>query len=238
MALDSTQLASLLTANSIGEDQAAEIRQLMEDFAFSPVIQALAAKFSINPIDSAATLSADRSQLKQFVASKFEETSIEVLEIERQALRIEENSSQMPDIVQEKVVVIAEPENLSSFAKYLRQKNGKPQYIDYENFPRRFAAAAMSERASEENLRPAAVVTRDRKISKKRSKHLRKDQILGKIVDQSLVSSEEAISETLATLLANQGHLEKAREMYRKLSLANPEKSAIFAEQIEKLKKK
>jgi len=37
--------------------------------------------------------------------------------------------------------------------------------------------------------------------------------------------------------MEKQGHIDKAIEMYEKLSLINPEKSAYFAALIEKLKK-
>ena len=56
-------------------------------------------------------------------------------------------------------------------------------------------------------------------------------------IDQSVSIDGAAISETLAVLMEKQGHIDKAIEMYEKLSLINPEKSAYFAALIEKLKK-
>jgi len=50
------------------------------------------------------------------------------------------------------------------------------------------------------------------------------------------IERREVITETMADVLAKQGMREKATEMYRKLSLLEPEKSAYFAEKIEKLK--
>jgi len=50
------------------------------------------------------------------------------------------------------------------------------------------------------------------------------------------IESREVITETMAEVLAKQGMREKATEMYRKLSLLEPEKSAYFAEKIEQLK--
>jgi hypothetical protein len=53
-----------------------------------------------------------------------------------------------------------------------------------------------------------------------------------------LLINEEIYSETLAELLADQGHNSKAIKMYQQLSLIFPEKSALFAVKIEKIKRK
>jgi hypothetical protein len=49
--------------------------------------------------------------------------------------------------------------------------------------------------------------------------------------------SSDMISETLAEVLASQGHTHAAIEMYEKLCLIYPEKKTLFAIKIEKLKK-
>lgn len=45
------------------------------------------------------------------------------------------------------------------------------------------------------------------------------------------------VTESFAKILTRQGKLEQAREVYEKLSLKNPEKSAYFAQKIEELKR-
>ena len=57
-------------------------------------------------------------------------------------------------------------------------------------------------------------------------------------INASLVLRKGIVSESLAKLLAKQGHHTKAMIMYRKLSLIFPKKSSFFASQIEKLRKK
>lgn len=57
-----------------------------------------------------------------------------------------------------------------------------------------------------------------------------------KIIESSLTLKEEVISETLAKLLARQGHKQEAISMYEKLMLKFPEKGSTFATAIEKLK--
>lgn len=53
----------------------------------------------------------------------------------------------------------------------------------------------------------------------------------------SIRSEESLISEALADILSRQGKGDKAIDMYKKLSLRNPEKSSYFAQKIENLRK-
>jgi hypothetical protein len=71
---------------------------------------------------------------------------------------------------------------------------------------------------------------------KKKEEKKKKEQALISFAEESLVAQEDTGSETLATILALQGHKDKAIAMYEKLKLQIPEKSAFFAAQIEKLK--
>lgn len=57
------------------------------------------------------------------------------------------------------------------------------------------------------------------------------------ISDESSTLNKEIASESLAELLAKQGHQSKAIAMYEKLSLIFPEKRAYFASQIKKIKR-
>lgn len=57
------------------------------------------------------------------------------------------------------------------------------------------------------------------------------------LAEKSVSENKSVISETLARLLVRQGYKEKAIDMYMRLSLAFPDKSAYFAAEIEKLKK-
>lgn len=57
------------------------------------------------------------------------------------------------------------------------------------------------------------------------------------LAERSVAENQEVISETLARLLAKQGHRDKAVAMYERLGLAFPDKSGFFAAEIDKLKK-
>jgi len=76
----------------------------------------------------------------------------------------------------------------------------------------------------------------------KKGKHAKKKSKPGqkgsKGASKSRISLKHDIfSETLADLLASQGHTKKAIQMYQRLSLIYPEKSRLFAAKIEELKK-
>jgi len=77
------------------------------------------------------------------------------------------------------------------------------------------------------------------KKGKKKNKSKRKvNKLVLKTADESVKKRDVIISETLADILAAQGHTKKAKKMYQQLSLIFPEKSSFFASKIKKLKKK
>lgn len=59
-----------------------------------------------------------------------------------------------------------------------------------------------------------------------------------KVAETALISNEskEILTETMAEVLAKQGQIDKAIQLYIKLSFSNPEKTAYFADKIQHLK--
>lgn len=61
--------------------------------------------------------------------------------------------------------------------------------------------------------------------------------IAQQLAERSVSENQDVISETLAKLYAKQGYRDKSAQMYARLALLFPEKSAYFAAEIDKLKK-
>lgn len=70
-------------------------------------------------------------------------------------------------------------------------------------------------------------------VKKKKKQRIKK--ILHRISTQNLEEDEAIISETLASLLAEQGKKSLALKMYQQLILKNPQRSAFFADKIKEL---
>ncbi len=65
----------------------------------------------------------------------------------------------------------------------------------------------------------------------------RQPGIAQQYAERSVAENQDVISETLAKLYAKQGYRDKSAQMYARLALLFPEKSAYFAAEIDKLKK-
>jgi hypothetical protein len=73
---------------------------------------------------------------------------------------------------------------------------------------------------------------------KKKEKKKAAQRDVNQIAEESVTPHPDVVSETLAKLFARQGQHAQAIEIYERLMLVFPKKSAYFAEQIEQLKKK
>lgn len=76
------------------------------------------------------------------------------------------------------------------------------------------------------------------KKKKKKDKKKKKKKKKKRWEEESLRTDEALVSEALAEILANQGHYDRAIEMYKRLRLIIPEKSVFFAQKIEELESK
>jgi hypothetical protein len=115
----------------------------------------------------------------------------------------------------------------SEFNSYRRSNPG----IAFEGFLTIDESEMEAARISLEAKRESDEAKRRKKdVGRKQTKELIK------FAEKSLIEKQDTVTETLARLLALQGHKDKAIAVYEKLKLQIPEKSTYFAAQIEKLK--
>lgn len=123
---------------------------------------------------------------------------------------------------------------LSSYARWLLQFKQKTNGNNVTN--KRSTQVKMDTSSTQITASEAAIIKTQQK-SKKKKKRKSKREITIEKASKSVKIKDEAISEAWADLLAQQGHLKKARKMYAKLSLKYPEKSTYFAAKLDKFKK-
>lgn len=85
--------------------------------------------------------------------------------------------------------------------------------------------------------RPTPVPTPPRSVEPKEEESTKSTGIAQQLAERSVAENQDVISETLAKLYAKQGYRDKSAQMYARLALLFPEKSAYFAAEIDKLKK-
>ncbi len=97
---------------------------------------------------------------------------------------------------------------------------------------------AKENKKKERNEKMKAFLKAQKKKKKKKKKKEKKAKPTLTLASKSISESEDVLSETLASLLATQGYADKAIQMYERLGLIFPEKSAYFAGKIEELQTK
>jgi hypothetical protein len=85
--------------------------------------------------------------------------------------------------------------------------------------------------------RPAPAAKPARPMAEEVEESVKSQGIAQQLAERSVAENQDVISETLAKLYAKQGYRDKSAQMYARLSLLFPEKSAYFAAEIDKLKK-
>jgi len=127
--------------------------------------------------------------------------------------RIELSTAETPEKKKKKTSKTAKKKRIKPKGEKVKSKSGKK--------------GKKKKKKSDEIKPDFATNTAEKSKKKTKVKHFARE---------SVKNRPSLISETLANLLAKQGHIEKSIAMYEKLRLLIPEKSDFFASQIEKLK--
>ncbi len=132
-----------------------------------------------------------------------------------------------------KPAVIVE-EEFDSFNAWLQSLNNS------RNAPETEESANVKKKQKKEKQKKSALKTSKKVAKKKKSKGKKTDKKKKKNklqhkIDASLERKPAVVSETLAIIMAKQGHIKEAKNIYSQLILLYPEKSSYFADQIKKL---
>lgn len=132
-----------------------------------------------------------------------------------------------PAVTAQELVVSVEPKKSKKLKKKKKKKKFKEKQLhsEYSEFTSWLSAKQKGKSAKKLN-------------KKKDKKKISKKERIIKEAEKSNYRDTTVISETLANILANQGHIKEAIEMYEQLSLLIVEKSSYFADRIQELKKR
>ena len=262
--MDSKQLIGYMTQPERLKDEAVKnVEQLMAGYPYFSIGQTLLAVAYQNTdnasydrqLKRAAALSPNRDKLRQFtlIARHRLEHEPEVNALpnelsskEKVTNSVEEIEVQNGNIIHEKVFIIPEidlsgtHEELSAEMALLEEKRKSLDELK----------AIIANRLREieaEKQRSETEKTPQKKLSRKEliDKFILENPSISKpkaefynpisVAQNSIIDQENIVSETLAKIYEQQGYVEKAISIYKKLGLKYPKKSRYFAAQIERL---
>ena len=222
----------------IDNQDVSEFEAIVKEYPYFTVAQVLLAVGMVRgghekakqQLQRAAAMAPDRNVLRKLCTQLPDEFK-EVLEAE---------------IIPEKTILIPEinlggtSEDLSREMALLeeKKKNLDELMAMIENKIAELEKAKSKPKKVEKKLSKAEII--DKFIAENPSISRPKQEVFNPIsaAQESVIDQENIVSETLATIYEKQGYFEKAISIYEKLKLKYPEKSIIFAAQINALKNK
>jgi len=208
--------------DKIGNNHLQNLEKITDGFPFFSAPQQLLAKGLLNTesfrynrqLKRSAVYSANRKLLfKLITENKSEKNIVEVLE---------NTKTELPKIVKEKTITEGKLEI------------GKPLEFDEteEHSFSEWLALTKVKKINREEENPKDLI--DKFIDTNPIMKVEKTKFFSptETAKTSLIENDELVTETLARVYLEQQHFDKAISAYKKLSLKYPEKSSLFADQI------
>jgi len=234
--------------SALNKDQVSNVSAIIEEFPYFQSARAIYLKglkdlgsFKYNQeLKTTAAYTTDRSVLFDFITSDvFLQNDI--------STHIKQNFDQIKTIKVEEFQDISTHTSSVVEASESKLELGKPMQFDKNetfSFSEWLSITQKKPIDRSELSEPEEESSRDKKFelidafisNKPKLKPLDKNSKLINIAEDSVFETEDLMTETLARIYVEQKNYDKAIQSYRILSLKYPEKSSLFADQIQAIK--
>ena len=196
-------------------------------------------KDAIHPILSG---NSDEGSLSALLRNSHAEFPVSVL-LDRESEEITpvksshlEKMAAFPTVTRRDILHQAEPEMLSPFTQWLLSLKPSPHSENPVSFPTASDPSLRQGTVERARIWEAGAVKepkKNKKKKKKKKKDIRKED---RFATDLSSFKDDIISDTLAELIASQGHIDEAINMYRKLVHIHPDKAAHYIQRIHELR--
>ena len=242
--LDKDNLTRLLNhPETIDNQDVIELETLVKKYPYFTVAQVLLAVGMVRykhqrmtqQLRCAAAMAPDRNVLRRLCTQLPDEYVVTAEDADNQSFIIPEKTILIPEIN-----LGGTSEDLTKEVALLEEKKKTLDELKsiIENKIAELEKAKKSTKKTEKKQSKTEII--DKFIAENPSISRPKQEIFNPILaaQESVIDQENIVSETLATIYEKQGYFEKAISIYEKLKIKYPEKSIIFAAQINVLKNK
>ncbi len=244
----------IVTSNSSTTEEIGSLKKLATDYPFSQIIHLLLANSSKNNGDkdfspslkNAAFYATDRSIVKSLIqhnlvpseSNSFTATSL-ITKPTQPVVHTPKVSSVNTEGLAENVLKhLAELQKIKKEATIWLNKQPTPPKEKKKPATKKVAKSTKATKKTTAPKSQDKIIEKFIKEEPRITKNAKPSDSKVDMAKQSSKMREDVISESLAKIYVKQGKVEKAIDIYKKLIWKLPQKKALFAAQIEKLKKK